>query len=52
MSVHPKTIDFDSLAIDALNLMEKNKITQLLVTQDGKYAGIIHLHNLIQEGLL
>ena len=52
MSVRPKTIVFDSLAIDALNLMEKNKITQLLVTQDGKYAGIIHLHNLIQEGLL
>lgn len=52
MSVRPKTIDFDSLAIDALKLMEKNKITQLLVTQDGKYAGIIHLHNLIQEGLL
>ena len=52
MSVRPKTIDFDSLAIDALNLMEKKKITQLLVTQDGKYAGIIHLHNLIQEGLL
>lgn len=52
MSVRPKTIDFDSLAIDALNLMEKNKITQLLVTQDGKYVGIIHLHNLIQEGLL
>ena len=52
MSVRPKTIDFNSLAIDALNLMEKNKITQLLVTQDGKYAGIIHLHNLIQEGLL
>lgn len=52
MSVRPKTIDFDSLAIDALNLMEKNKITQVLVTQDGKYAGIIHLHNLIQEGLL
>nr|WP_314247092.1 KpsF/GutQ family sugar-phosphate isomerase [Capnocytophaga leadbetteri] len=52
MSVRPKTIDFDSLAIDALNLMEKNKITQLLVTQDAKYAGIIHLHNLIQEGLL
>ena len=52
MSVRTKTIDFDRLAIDALNLMEKNKITQLLVTQDGKYAGIIHLHNLIQEGLL
>ena len=52
MSVNPKSIDWDSLAIDALHLMEKNKITQLLVTQNGKYAGIIHLHNLVQEGLL
>lgn len=52
MSTNPKTIDWDSLAIDALKLMEQNKITQLLVTQQGKYAGIIHLHNLVQEGLL
>ena len=52
MSVSPKTIEWDSLAIDALSLMEKNKITQLLVTHNGVYAGVIHLHNLIQEGLL
>ena len=52
MSTNPKTIDWDSLAIDALKLMEQNKITQLLVTQQDKYAGIIHLHNLVQEGLL
>lgn len=52
MSKNPKTIAVDSLAIDALQLMEKNKITQLIVTQGGEYVGIIHLHNLIQEGLI
>lgn len=52
MSLNPKTIDRDCLAIDALSLMEKNKITQLLVTYNGRYEGVIHLHNLIQEGLL
>jgi sugar isomerase, kpsF/gutQ family len=52
MSVNPKTIEVDCLAIDALHLMEKNKITQLLATKQGEYVGIIHLHNLIQEGLI
>ena len=52
MSVNPKTIEVDCLAIDALHLMEKNKITQLLATKQGEYMGIIHLHNLIQEGLI
>lgn len=52
MSVNPKTIEVDCLAIDALHLMEKNKITQLLATKQGEYVGIIHLHNLIQEGFI
>ena len=52
MSFNPKTIEVDCLAIDALHLMEKNKITQLLATKQGEYVGIIHLHNLIQEGLI
>ena len=52
MSVNPKTIEVDCLAIDALHLMEKNKITQLLATKQGEYMGIIHRHNLIQEGLI
>ena len=52
MSANPKTIEVDCLAIDALHLMEKNKITQLLATKQGEYVGIIHVHNLIQEGLI
>lgn len=52
MSVNPKTIDANTLAIDALDVMEKNKITQLIVTENNNYIGVIHLHNLVQEGIL
>lgn len=52
MTKNPKTIDSETLAVDALELMETNKITQLLVTEKGNYAGVIHLHNLIQEGII
>ena len=52
MSVNPKTVSGDALAVDALDRMRKNNITQLLVTDQGKYAGVIHLHDLVKEGLL
>jgi arabinose-5-phosphate isomerase len=52
MSPNPKTIDASSLAVSALDLMRKNNITQLLVQESGKYAGVIHLHDLIKEGLI
>ncbi|AWL79481.1 D-arabinose 5-phosphate isomerase [Capnocytophaga canimorsus] len=52
MTKNPKTIDSETLAVDALELMETNKITQLLVTEKGNYVGVIHLHNLIQEGII
>lgn len=52
MSKGPKTIDETSLAVDALDQMRKNNITQLLVTSNGTYAGVVHLHDLIREGLI
>jgi arabinose-5-phosphate isomerase len=52
MSPNPKTIDANSLAVNALDMMRKNNITQLLVQDNGKYAGVIHLHDLIKEGLI
>jgi len=52
MSVNPKTIDASSLAVNALDLMRKNNITQLLVEEQGRYVGVIHLHDLIKEGLI
>jgi arabinose-5-phosphate isomerase len=52
MSKGPKTITGEALAVDALDRMRKNNITQLLVTNDEAYAGVIHLHDLIKEGLI
>jgi arabinose-5-phosphate isomerase len=52
MSKNPKTINVDQLAVDALDLMRKNDITQLLVKRGEEYLGILHLHDLIREGLI
>ena len=52
MTTQPKTINADELAVDALDLMRKKSITQLVVTDNGKYLGFIHLHDLIREGLI
>jgi arabinose-5-phosphate isomerase len=52
MSANPKRIESDAMAIDALELMESNGISQLLVEELGKYAGVVHLHDLIKEGII
>jgi len=52
MSANPKTIDIDAMAVDAMELMEKYGISQLLVEDKGNYAGVVHLHDLIKEGIL
>ena len=52
MTATPKTINADNLAVDALDLMRKKAITQLVVTDNGRYLGFIHLHDLIREGLI
>lgn len=52
MGIHPKTIAPDALAVDALDRMRKNNITQLIVTENNTYLGVIHLHDLVREGLI
>jgi arabinose-5-phosphate isomerase len=52
MTPHPKAINADAPAIDAMELMRINNITQLPVVVDNRYAGVIHLHDLIREGIL
>ncbi len=52
MSKSPKSIDKDELAVNALELMKENNITQLIVTDANSYQGVIHLHDLIREGIL
>ena len=52
MTVNPQTIAPNELAVEALDLLRKKEISQLAVTEGGKYLGIIHLHDLIREGLI
>lgn len=52
MSANPKTIEIDVLAVTALELMQEKSITQLLAVDGKKYKGVVHLHNLINEGII
>jgi len=52
MSANPKTIEADAMAVDAMELMEQYGISQLLVEDKDHYAGVVHLHDLIKEGIL
>ncbi len=51
MTKTPKKIDKNEFAVAALQLMQKNNITQLVVVDDKKVAGFIHLHDLLKEGI-
>ncbi|RZJ82738.1 MAG: CBS domain-containing protein [Chryseobacterium sp.] len=52
MTKSPKTIEADQLAVAALDILRTKEITQLVVTENNRYLGIIHLHDLLREGLL
>ncbi len=52
MSTNPKTINVDAMAVEALDTLENNSITQILVTDNNNnYVGVVHLHDLIKEGI-
>ncbi len=51
MSKNPRLIDYDLMATDALDIMKKNKISQLLVTKNNSYYGVLHIQSLIKEGI-
>jgi len=52
MSKNPKTIDVKRLAVNALELMRNNNITSILVTENELYTGVVHLHDLLKEGII
>lgn len=52
MSSSPKKISSNELAVTALDIMRKNNISQLVVTEKNRYAGIVHLHDLVREGII
>lgn len=51
MGTTPRTIDGDALAVEAFQLMENNNITTLIVLEKKKYKGIVHLHDILKEGI-
>ncbi|WP_164879106.1 KpsF/GutQ family sugar-phosphate isomerase [Flavobacterium cerinum] len=52
MTRNPKTIRSTDMAAEALNTMENHSITQLVVADDGEYKGILHLHDILKEGIV
>jgi arabinose-5-phosphate isomerase len=52
MTRNPKSVNSRSMVVDALNLLEDFSITQLMVIDDGHYLGVIHLHDILKEGVL
>lgn len=52
MTCNPKTIEKSDLVVNALSIMQNCKVTQLPVMEDGKYVGMIHIHDIVNEGIL
>lgn len=52
MTKSPTTIDANERVSDALDILESKKITQLLVTSQGSYIGVLHLHDILKEGVV
>lgn len=52
MTKNPATIGPEEMAVSALDLLRKKEITQLAITENQQYLGIIHIHDLVREGLI
>jgi arabinose-5-phosphate isomerase len=52
MTANPKIIDNNAMAVDAFEVLERHNISQLIAVEKGVYQGIVHLHNLIKEGII
>jgi len=52
MGKHPIIVDANTMAVKALEIMQTNNITQILVTENDKYLGVVHFHDLLKEGII
>ncbi len=52
MTANPQRIDEEELVVNALELMRENKITQLPVLKNGVYVGVVHMHDIVKEGII
>ena len=52
MSINPKNVEVGDFAVKALNVMQHNNISQVIVLNGNKVAGFVHLHDLLREGII
>ncbi|MAD50750.1 MAG: KpsF/GutQ family sugar-phosphate isomerase [Flavobacteriales bacterium] len=52
MNTNPKTVSYDELATSSLKIMEQNNISQIIVLKESNYFGIVHIHDILKEGLV
>lgn len=52
MTENPKTIDNNAMAVEAIKMMDRYGITQILAEENGEYSGVVHIHNLTKEGII
>ncbi len=52
LSLHPITVSPQALAVEALEILRKHNISQLIVAENNHYLGILHLHDLVREGIV
>lgn len=52
MSPNPIQVEAETMAVEALEIMEQRNITQILVTDNGEYVGVVHFHDLLKEGII
>ncbi|AIG30026.1 KpsF/GutQ family sugar-phosphate isomerase [Flavobacterium psychrophilum] len=52
MTKNPKTIQYSAMVVDAFNILEDFAITQLVVENQGEYTGVLHLHDILKEGIV
>ena len=52
MSRNPKQIDINDMAVNAFDIMQKNKITSVVVMKEGRYVGLVHIHDILREGIV
>jgi arabinose-5-phosphate isomerase len=52
MTKNPKVTSADAMVVDAFNIMEDFSITQLVVVDNMEYKGVLHLHDILKEGII
>ena len=52
MTKNPKMTSSEAMVVEAFNIMEDFSITQLVVVDHGEYKGVLHIHDILKEGIL